>query len=174
MSFSSLIFPCHIPKVKISTPNSRKDAAMGLGSPPLEYPSVMRNITFVAFPRACCNICWKRKWNCTPQQRVSSDWPVQYFLHDVAPFIWITQLDQVLARPLTIMKINHLQVDPVVRQGQTLSHTSDGHSLHNPRNHGMIWNETHFTLTDKSHPCVRQQWSWPVLEQLHSDFSLNR
>lgn len=38
-----------MPKVKISTPKSLRAAAMGLGSPPLEYPSVIRNITFVAF-----------------------------------------------------------------------------------------------------------------------------
>lgn len=59
MSFSSRMFPCHMPNVKISTPKSRSDAAMGLGSPPLEYPSVMRNITFVEFSlewrRICCN-----------------------------------------------------------------------------------------------------------------------
>lgn len=68
MSFSSRIFPCHMPKVKISTPKSLRAAAMGLGSPPLEYPSVIRNITFVAFSlewrRICCNRSKKIVWVC--------------------------------------------------------------------------------------------------------------
>lgn len=45
------MLPCQMPRVKISTPRSLRAAATGRGSPPLEYPSVIRKMALVALAR---------------------------------------------------------------------------------------------------------------------------